>query len=264
MFATDEARYFAHVAARNTQTALYEATSRSVLQRIYEVITWTTEYQRHHGSQSPATLCKIWNAKSGERALDSQLVEPLDPSWLESADRVWQRLLANPDCLAVILTMEEQYGKASCLNFMDTLDILCSRGDQEDYAWYLQTLQDQLLIGEANNRDFSSRHLVSTKPGTPRYLQLWQAKRSLKNHFLAWVGQQSVLSTEDVARLQMLGTHAKFRSKVGGGPEKVDVTWQAALPEAGRKCVQFLEAGVAWRPPLYPSRSSQAIVFRRK
>ena len=220
MFATDEARYFAHVAARNTQTALYEATSRSVLQRIYEVITWTTEYQRHHGSQSPATLCKIWNAKSGERALDSQLVEPLDPSWLESADRVWQRLLANPDCLAVILTMEEQYGKASCLNFMDTLDILCSRGDQEDYAWYLQTLQDQLLIGEANNRDFSSRHLVSTKPGTPRYLQLWQAKRSLKNHFLAWVGQQSVLSTEDVARLQMLGTHAKFRSKVGGAQRR--------------------------------------------
>ncbi|CAE7863918.1 unnamed protein product, partial [Symbiodinium necroappetens] len=241
VFGTDEARYFAHVAARNTQTALHEATSRSVLQRIYEVITWTTEYQRHHGSQSAATLCKIWNAKSGERALDSQLVEPLDVNWLESADRVWTRLLEDPDCLAVILTMEEQYGKASCLNFMETLDVLCSRGDKEDYAWYLQTMQDQLFVGEASNRDFSSRHLISTKPGTPRYLQLWQAKRSLKNHFLAWVGQQSVLSKEEVAQLQLLGTHAKFRSKMGGGPEKVDVTWQAALPEAARKCAQFLE-----------------------
>ena len=236
IFDSPEAIYFAHIACRNTQTALHDAVGRSVMQKIFEVVIWAREFQEIHGRKDNQALAKLWNEKSRENALETKLVEAVDAAWMETAQKVHKRLLDDPACLRVIMRFDLKFSKDSCLNYMETLDALCSKGGSSDYVWFLNTMWDLISIGQANNRDFSARHLASTKAGSSRFLQLWLAKKGLLDHLMRW------LMEAEVQLLQGLSNHESFREKVGGAGDRVDLSWQATLSEGSRKAITFMEA----------------------
>ncbi|CAJ1390745.1 unnamed protein product, partial [Effrenium voratum] len=145
--------------------------------------------------------------------LGTMVIEGVDFSFVDSAIKIHDRMLCYPDAFNAIQKMEMEFGKASCLNYIRVLEVICMKGKEPEQLWILNTILDYIFqLKEINNRDLSTRALQGTS-NTRGLLDVFLTKRKMMLWITDHLASKNV-PPEWIDVMMDLQTHAQFRSKV--------------------------------------------------
>ncbi|CAJ1393650.1 unnamed protein product [Effrenium voratum] len=235
-----EQRFWKSVNLRQRYAGTYDALTRSTIQQIYELVKFRDEFQ-------PGTrreIAEAWQAKVTD--LGTMVIEGVDFSFVDSAIKIHDRMLCYPDAFNAIQKMEMEFGKASCLNYIRVLEVICMKGKEPEQLWILNTILDYIFqLKEINNRDLSTRALQGTS-STRGLLDVFLTKRKMMLWITDHLASKNV-PPEWIDVMKDLQTHAQFRSKVGvssrggDGSEQPDQSWLGTEHEVIRLAVDILK-----------------------
>ena len=238
---TYEAAFWKAINLRNRYISTYDGLARSTIQQILEVVKFRDEL-------APGATRKEIAEKWQSQLVDtgSQVGDKVDFSFVDTAIKVHDRLLCYPSVFAAIMQMENIYGKASCLNFIRVLELVCMKGREPEQHWMVESIFDYVtVLKEYTNKDMSTRALGGASGGGNRgLLDLFCAKRKMALWLLDHLHtKQCPVEWMDV--LRDLLVHRVFRQRVGGGRGlQPDISWMGTEHEIVRMVIDILKAGL--------------------
>lgn len=234
-----EETFWKSINLRQRYAGTYDALTRSTIQQIFELVKFRDEFQ----PGSRREIAEAWQAKVTE--LGTSVVERMDFNYVDSAIKVHDRMLCYPLVFKAITEMDMEYGKASCLNYMRVLELICMKGKEHEQVWMIHSLMDIIKAGEFTNKDLSTRALQGSA-NSRGLLDLFLAKRKMM-FWLAEHLQTKGVPSEWLEVLKGLQTHAQFRAKVenhgGPGLQQPDKSWLGTEHEVVRLAVDIMKAG---------------------
>ena len=216
---TKEAAFFRQLQLRQRFIATYEACARSTVQTIFEIAALKESHETlRTSSLARSELAELWVKKTYDLQ-DEDDMEKSAFEFVDSAMKVYERMLSDGDLFMKIHAMELKFGKKSCWRHMSTLEAVVMKCKKKsEMLWVLATIEDLLLRGEASNTQFSSRSLkgARTGGGSRGLMDEWLAKRSILDWVLADAGTHGLPSDMCLSLQKIFASHADVRAKFLG------------------------------------------------
>ena len=235
-----EDSFWKAVNLRQRYADTYDALTRSTIQQIFEVVKFRDEFQP--GSRKE--IAEAWTAKATE--LGTALVDLMDFSYVDSVIKIHDRMLCHAAVFKCIQKMDVEFGKASCLNYIRVLELICMKGKEVEQLCMLNCIIDYIFsLKEYTNRALSTRALQGSA-NSRWLLDMFLAKRRM----MIWLADHLNAKNcppEWVDVLKSLQTHAEFRRRVrAGGREKdqPDQSWHGTEHEIVRMAVDIMKEGL--------------------
>ena len=214
---TKEDAFFRQMTLRQRYIATYEACSRSTVQTIFEIAALKAAYEATHTAHlSRAELADLWVRKTYDLS-DSDEAPKTAFELVDSAMKIYDRMLSDNDLFLKVHSLELKFGKKSCWRHMSTLEAVVMKcKKKEEMMWILATIEDLLLRGEASNSQFSSRSLKGGKTGggSRGLMDEWLAKRNILLWLFADFGTHGLPSEMCMSLSKIFETHTNVREKL--------------------------------------------------
>jgi hypothetical protein len=132
---SQEDQYWRSVNIRNSYIAAYEALARTCIQMIFEVAAFRQSMQSLRSTAfSNSDLETEWNKHVAD--IGSELQEKVSFNWIDSAMKVYDRLLTKPALYKIVHEMSELHGKSSCFNHLHTMEAIVMKTKNLGFVAY--------------------------------------------------------------------------------------------------------------------------------
>lgn len=236
-----DALYWRAVNLREATVAQYDGLARSAVQRIFEVATFRARREKATGGKlSAEALDKEWAAN----ARLAKSTTPCTRGFLETAMKVWDRLLSFPECRQVVLEAENEFGKGTPFDSVYKLEAIIQKAKTPSLsAWCLEHIIDLVRNKKTTAPEFAVRTMTGRDSGGRGTLDLILYKHQCSVYIAQEFLEAHPFSGETKHALRALTTHEAYRAKVGypGAGEKRDMGWLGLLPDSGRLLIAAFE-----------------------
>lgn len=219
MIETKEDAFFRSLTYRQRYVSTYESAARSTLQTIFEIAAVKASYEETHTAQlSRSDLADLWVRKSCDLPDDEDCPKTAF-EFVDSAMKVFERILSVDKLFDVVFRLEQKYGKQSCFQHMAVLEGICIKTKKsEDLLWILESMEDLLIRGESNNKCFSSRTLKGgrTGGGTRGLLDEFLAKKSIFEYVLEESQKWGLKPAHANGIKKVMISHSEVRKRLFG------------------------------------------------
>ncbi|CAJ1394699.1 unnamed protein product [Effrenium voratum] len=148
----------------------YDALVRTASQRTYELMTYKAAQESAAKKMTAEELYEAWSQQVSESK--SALAENVTLNFVQTAIRVYDRVLSVPNLRDMVFVMDNRLGKASPTSQMWTLaKILEKTKNPDQIAWALATMDDLMIY-------------LGGAPRQKGLVDLWVLKMDLKDYFL--------------------------------------------------------------------------------
>lgn len=225
---TKQELFFRSLTYRTRYVATYEAAARSTVQTCFEIASVKQAYEETHTSVlSRGDLASLWVKKTHDLGGDAaDLDMPKNAfEFVDSAMKVYERMLSDDVLFGYIHSMEERYGKKSCWQHMSTLEAVVMKTRQHDeMEWILASIEDVLLRGECANTTFSSRSLkgARTGGGTRGLMDQMLRKKNILHYVLKELGSHGMPADQVTEVSNRMRSHKIVREAFGAD---ADMSW---------------------------------------
>lgn len=236
-----EAMFWKGINLRQRYISTYDSLTRSTIQSVLELVKFRDELLP---AGSRKEIADHWQMKVAD--LGSALVDKMDFAFVDTALKGHDRMLCYPAVFKAIMEMDMAFGKASCLNYLRVLELICMKGKEAEQLWMIQSIRDYIFVlKEYTNKDLSTRALQGS-PNNRGLLDVFLAKRKMVLWLLEHL-QSKNCPCDWIDTLRSLITHAAFREKVGSGSgsrnaDQPDKSWLGTEHEVVRLAVDIMKA----------------------
>ncbi|CAK8988121.1 unnamed protein product [Durusdinium trenchii] len=238
-----EAMFWKGINLRQRYISTYDSLTRSTIQSVLELVKFRDELLP---AGSRKEIADHWQMKVAD--LGSALVDKMDLAFVDTALKVHDRMLCYPAVSKAIMEMDMAFGKASCLNYLRVLELICMKGKEAEQLWMIQSIRDYIFVlKEYTNKDLSTRALQGS-PNNRGLLDVFLAKRKMVLWLLEHL-QSKNCPCDWIDTLRSLITHAAFREKVGSGSgsrnaDQPDKSWLGTEHEVVRLAVDIMKKAI--------------------
>ncbi|CAK9056378.1 unnamed protein product, partial [Durusdinium trenchii] len=238
-----EAMFWKGINLRQRYISTYDSLTRSTIQSVLELVKFRDELLP---AGSRKEIADHWQMKVAD--LGSALVDKMDFAFVDTALKVHDRMLCYPAVFKAIMEMDMAFGKASCLNYLRVLELICMKGKEAEQLWMIQSIRDYIFVlKEYTNKDLSTRALQGS-PNNRGLLDVFLAKRKMVLWLLEHL-QSKNCPCDWIDTLRSLITHAAFREKVGSGSgsrnaDQPDKSWLGTEHEVVRLAVDIMKKAI--------------------
>ena len=235
----EEDKRFMAINIRESYVTSYASFVRTTWQRLQEVLAYRSSKETATNKITRQQLHTLWEARFEKSP--SKLSEAISLKWVDTATKIWDKILHREEVRNKINDVEEAFGKCSPLNNLSALDALVAKthGEVPTILWVLDSMKDVLQQELLKYTDLSGRNLAGAGKAKG-WLDVTTMKMQIMRHMLGLLPQKGLSAVETQVLSDCVQSHSHWRAKCGGGRVKVDVTWQSMHTEGFRKSLSFI------------------------
>ena len=235
----EEDKRFMAINIRESYVTSYAAFVRTTWQRLQEVLAYRSSKETGSSKITHEQLHSLWQARFEKSP--SKLSEVISLKWIDTATRIWDKILHREEVRNKINDIEETFNKCSPLNSLSALEALVGKtnGEVPTILWVLDSMKDVLQQELLRYTDLSGRNLAGAGKAKG-WLDVTAMKMQILRHLTGLLPQKGLSAVETQVLTDCVQSHSHWRAKCGGGRIKADVTWQSMHSEGFRKSLSFI------------------------
>ena len=235
----EEDKRFMAINIRESYVTSYAAFVRTTWQRLQEVLAYRSSKETGSSKITHEQLHSLWQARFEKPP--SKLSEVISLKWIDTATRIWDKILHREEVRNKINDIEETFNKCSPLNSLSALEALVGKtnGEVPTILWVLDSMKDVLQQELLRYTDLSGRNLAGAGKAKG-WLDVTAMKMQILRHLTGLLPQKGLSAVETQVLTDCVQSHSHWRAKCGGGRIKADVTWQSMHSEGFRKSLSFI------------------------